>query len=257
MSLQKVGLKALSALLLLFAFTASAHADSAIATLMAQGDAYDAKLDNVRALEAYLQAEKLGATGADTLYRIARQYALRMNDTDSESAQRDLAETALVYAKRAIAADPKSAKAQLSAAVCYGRLVPYVSSKQKVEYSRLIKEHAELGLKLDPTDSYAWHILGVWNYELAKMGPIMRGLVKVVYGGIPPASNEEAARLLSKAVALAPERVSHHVELGRAYLALGLEEQARTELQRGLALPDREKDDPVSKQRAREALAEL
>jgi hypothetical protein len=45
--------------------------------------------------------------------------------------------------------------------------------------------------------------------------------------------------------------------LGRAYLALGLKEQARTELERGLSLPDREKDDPESKRRAREALAEI
>ena len=254
---RKVGLTALAAVLALLAIAASAHADSDIAQLMAEGDAYDAKLDNVHALEAYLQAEKLGASGAETLYRIARQYALRMNDTTSESAQRDLAETALTYAKRAIAADPKSAKAQLSAAVCYGRLVPYVSSKQKVEYSRLIKEHADSALQLDPTDSYAWHILGVWNYELAKMGPFMRGVVKVVYGGIPPASNEEAARLLRKAVEIAPDRVAHHVELGRTYLALGMKDQARIELQRGLALPDREKDDPVSKRRARDALAEL
>ena len=254
---RRVGLKALAAVLALFSLAASAHADSDIAQLIAEGDAYDAKLDNMRALEAYLQAEKLGATGAATLYRIARQYALRMNDTTSESAQRDLAETALTYAKRAIAADPNSAKAQLSAAVCYGRLVPYVSSKQKVEYSRLIKQHADAALQLDPTDSYAWHILGVWNYELAKMGPFMRGVVKVVYGGIPEASNEEAARLLRKAVEIAPDRVSHHVELGRTYLALGMKAQARSELQRGLALPDREKDDPVSKKRAREALAEL
>jgi tetratricopeptide (TPR) repeat protein len=255
----RVGLAALAAALALLAVATSVRADASedIAKLMAEGDAYDAKLDNAHALEAYLQAEKLGASGAETLYRIARQYALRMNDTTSESAQRDLAETALAYAKRAISADPKSAKAQLAAAVCYGRLVPYASTKQKVEYSRLIKEHADIAMQLDPSDSYAWHILGVWNYELAKMGPLTRGVVKVVYGAIPPASNEDAVRLLRKAVELAPERVAHHVELGRAYLALGKKEEARVELMRGLALPEREKDDPISKRRARDALAEL
>jgi tetratricopeptide (TPR) repeat protein len=247
--------KALSAIFAWLLLAASAHAD--IPALLAEGDAFDAKLDNVHALEAYLQAERLGANDANTLYRIARQYALRMNDTESESAQRDLGETALTYAKRAIAADPNNAKAQLSAAVCYGRLVRFGSSKEKVEYSRLIKEHAETAMRLDPTDSYAWHILGVWNYELAKMGVLMRGFVKVVYGAIPPASNEEAVRLLRKAVEIAPERVAHHVELGRAYLALGLKDRARAELERGLALPDREKDDPESKKRAREALAEI
>jgi tetratricopeptide (TPR) repeat protein len=255
MSVKAVALRALAATLALLALCASAQSD--IPSLIAEGDAYDAKLDTAHALERYLEAEKRGAGDAGTLYRIARQYALSMNDTASESTQRDLGETALVYAKRAVAADPNSAKAQLSAAVCYGRLISYVNAKTKVEYSRLIKEHADIALKLDPGDSYAWHVLGVWNYELAKMGPLTRGLVKVVYGGMPPASNEEAARLLRRAVELAPDRVSHHVELGRAYLALGMKPQARAELERGLALPDREKDDPESKRRAREALAQI
>lgn len=255
MSVKAVSLKALSALFALLALSASAQGD--IAALIAQGDAYDAKLDNAHALQSYLEAEKLGAKDAQVLYRIARQYALTMNDTPSESEQRDLGETALAYAKRAVSVDPKNAKAQLSAAVCYGRLVSYVGSKQKVEYSRLIKEHADIALQLDPSDSYAWHILGVWNYELAKMGTFMRGVVKVVYGGIPSASDEEAARLLQKAVELAPERVSHHVELGRTYLALGMKEQAKAELERGLALPNREKDDPESKKRATQALKEI
>jgi tetratricopeptide (TPR) repeat protein len=252
MVVKAVGLRALTAVLVLLAVSASARSD--IAALVAQGDAFDAKLENAAALKAYLEAERLGANDAETLYRIARQYALSMNDTTSEAMQRDLGETALAYAKRAITADPKNAKAQLSAAICYGRLVSFMPSKTRVEYSRLIKEHADTALKLDPNDSYAWHVLGVWNYELAKMGTFMRGVVRVVYGAVPSASNEEAARLLQKAVSIAPERVSHHVELGRVYLALGMKEQARTELERGLALPDREKDDPESKRRAQEAL---
>ena len=129
--------------------------------------------------------------------------------------------------------------------------------RTKVEYSRLIKEHAETALQLDPSDSYAWHVLGAWNYELAQMSAVTRVVVKVVYGGIPAASNEEAARLFHKAVELAPQRVSHHVELGRAYLALGRQDQARVELQKALALPNQEKDDPESKRRGTEALARL
>jgi tetratricopeptide (TPR) repeat protein len=250
-----VTLKALCAIFALAVLTASAQAD--IATLLAQGDAFDAKLDNAQALNAYLEAERLGAKDANTLYRIARQYALSMNDTASEATQRDLGETALAYAKRAVSADPAHAKAQLSAAICYGRLVRFMNARTKVEYSRLIREHAETALKLDPSDSYAWHVLGVWHYELAQMGTLMRGVVKMVYGGVPPASNEEAVRLLSKAVALAPQRVSHRVELGRAYLALGREDEARAQLQQGLSLPDREKDDPESKRRATAALKDL
>ena len=247
--------RAVLATLVFTALTAFSSAD--IPTLLAQGDAFDARLDTAHALDSYLQAEKLGSTDARTLSGIARQYALSMNDTRSEEQQRKLGEQALAYAKRAVTSDPTDAKAQLSAAICYGRLVSLVGARTKVEYSRLIKQHADLALQLDPSDSYAWHVLGVWNYELAQMGGMTRAIVKLVYGGIPPASNEEAVRLFKKAIELAPERVSHHAELGRAYLAAGDKQNARVELEKALALPSKEKDDPESKRRARIALNDL
>jgi tetratricopeptide (TPR) repeat protein len=250
------------ALALLFAFaaclaTAPIFANPDAANLVKQGDAFDAKLDNARALEMYLSAEKLGDTSPDTLYRIARQYALLMNDTPSDDKQRELGEKALSYAKRGVAADPNHAKSVLSVAICYGRLIRFEGARMKVEYSRLVKEHAEKSLQLDPSDSYAWHVLGAWNYELAQMGGFTRTFVKVIYGAMPAASNEEAARLFRKAVEIAPERVSHRVELGRTYAVLGKKDEARTELRKALSLPNTEKDDAESKRRATETLASL
>jgi hypothetical protein len=62
---------------------------------------------------------------------------------------------------------------------------------------------------------------------------------------------------LSQAILLAPQRVSHHIELGRTYVAMGKKDLARSELETGLALPSIEKDDEVSKARGREVLAKL
>ena len=242
------------AVALLFA-SVMAHAD--VAELLKQGDAFDAKLDNAHALESYLRAEQLGATDPDTLTHIARQYALLMNDTTSDDEQRRLGERALEYSKRAVAANPGHAKSVLSVAICYGRLIRFQDTRTKVEYSRFVKENADRALKLDPTDSYAWHVLGAWNYELAQMGAFSRAFVKVVYGGMPPASNEEAERLFRKATTLAPDRVSHHAELGRTLAVLGKKNEARLELNKALALPSREKDDPESKKRAAATLARL
>jgi tetratricopeptide (TPR) repeat protein len=228
-----------------------------VTELVRQGDAFDEKLDNARALELYLQADRLKPNDPETLWRIARQYALLMNDAKSDEQQQEAGEKALEYAKRGVALNPAHAKSVLSVAICYGRLIRFVGARTKVEYSRLVKEHAEKALELDPTDSYAWHVLGAWNYELAQMGAFTRTFVKVVYGGIPEASNEEAERLFRKAVELAPQRVSHRVELGRTYAALGRKEQARDELRRALSLPNREKDDAESKQRASKTLGAL
>jgi tetratricopeptide (TPR) repeat protein len=232
-------------------------AESVTAELIRDGDAFDAKLDNASALDRYLQADRLKPNDPETLWRIARQYALLMNDLQSEEQQQESGEKALEYSKRAVALNPGHAKSVLSVAICYGRLIRFVPARTKVEYSRLVKEYAEKALQLDPTDSYAYHVLGAWNFELAQMGAFTRTFVKMVYGGVPAASNEEAEKLFRKAVELAPQRVSHRVELGRTYAALGRKEEARDELRRALALPNREKDDAESKQRASRTLGTL
>src|SRR5689334_3564729 len=88
-----------------------------VAELLKQGDTLDARLDNAHALESYLQAEKLGATDPETLTHIARQYALLMNDTESDEEQKRLGERALEYSLRAVAKNPEHAKSLLSVAI--------------------------------------------------------------------------------------------------------------------------------------------
>jgi tetratricopeptide (TPR) repeat protein len=245
----------LGALLVLSVSTALASVD--IDRLIQQGDSFDAQLDTERALKSYLQAEKAGSNDPNLFVRIARQYAFSMNDTQDESKQRELGETALDYAKRAVEIDPKNAKAQLSVAICYGRLASVMNNKTKVTYSRYVKEYADKALALDTTDSYAYHVLGAWNYELAGINPFMRTVAKIIYGDIPPASYENAERYFRKAVSIAPQRVAHHVELGRTYAVMGKKELAEQELRQALTLPSKEKDDPESKRRAVETLKKL
>lgn len=244
-------------LLALAASSAVAFANGDVEHLIRQGDQFDAALDTQKALQSYLEAERLGGPTPDLLVKIARQYAFSMNDVASKDEQLKLGEKALEYSKRAVAMDPRSAKAHLAAAICYGRLASLVGNRTKVEYSRLIREHVEKSLQFDPTDSYAHHVYGAWHYELAGISPVLRTLAKMVYGEIPAASYEAAEKHFRKAVELAPERVSHHVELGRTYAALGKKDLARAELQKALELPSREKDDPESKRRAQEALRRL
>jgi tetratricopeptide (TPR) repeat protein len=251
-----VGLRAASMACAALAVPA-AFAQSALADLIEQGTREDARLDTSRALQTFLQAAKLAPDDANILYRVSREYALSMADTQSKEEQRARGEQALAYATRAVAADPANEQAQLAAAICYGRLAPLVDTHTRVAYSRLVKEHADTALALDPRDSYGYHVLGLWNYELASLNPFLRALAHAIYGALPAASYEAAERYLLKAIELAPTRVAHRVELGRTYVALGEKKRARAQLTMALSLPDREKDDPELKRRARQALRSL
>lgn len=232
-------------------------ADPSIAAAMARGNAADEQLKTAESLAAYLEAEKLGGKDAALLVKISREYSLSTVDTKSREEQIKLGEKALDYAKRALEIDPANAQAQLGLAICYGRLAPYLDNKTKIAYSKLVKEHVERALKLDPSLDLAYHVRGAWNYELASLNSVLRVIAKLIYGDLPPASYEDAVKDFKKAIELAPQRVAHHVELGRTYAAMGQKELARAELNKGLALPSREKDDPGTKERGREALRKL
>ncbi|MGC3988805.1 MAG: hypothetical protein QM796_03800 [Chthoniobacteraceae bacterium] len=147
--------------------------------------------------------------------------------------------------------------AQLSVAVCYGRLAPLEDNKTRINDSRLLKGYLDQALELNPRNDLAWYVLGEWNYELASLNAFMRTLARVIYGEVPSASYDDAQECFKKALALNPNQLSYYIELGRTQLALGDQANARTNLQRGFAMPDHLKDDAFVKDRARPALQSL
>ena len=201
--------------------SAAARAADTPAGLIKQGDAFEARLENQKALDTYLAAEKLAPSNAEILRRIAQEYAELMADTNSDDEKRALGEKALDYAQQSVAADPNDAMAQLAMAVCYGRMAPLLDNKTKIAYSRLVKEYADKALALDPNNDLTYNVLGSWNYELASLNPVLRTLAGWIYGRLPDASYEEAARDFQKALALNPNRLANHIGLGRAYAAMG------------------------------------
>lgn len=233
------------------------EATTAAAALIARGDALDSALKTAEALDAYREAERLQPDDPRLLIKIAKQYGESMVDLTDKDRRREAGETALEYARRALALDPGLADAHLAVAICYGRLLDLSPARQKVEYSRQIKIHTEKAIAIDARSDYAWHLLGRWHRAVAETGALLRGLVQVVYGGLPDATLPEAAAAFEKAVSLNPGRVSHHIELGLTYAAMGREADAKAALQRGLALPARERDDPDTKARGRAVLATL
>jgi tetratricopeptide (TPR) repeat protein len=225
--------------------------------LVTAGDALDEKHRNSEALSLYLKADGQKPNDAEILRRLSKQYAQLMLDAKSASEKRQLGEKGLDAAQRAVTANPNNTQTHLSLAIFYGRIALDEPARRKVEMSSLIRQEAETAARLDPKNDYAWHVLGRWNYELANFNPFLKALAQAIYGKLPDASNEKAVEYFSKAIALQPRRVAHHLELGRAYLALGEKQKARAQFNKGLPLPSTEKDDDDNKQRARATLEQL
>lgn len=230
---------------------------ASVEQLIAQGDALDAQLKSEEALKVYLQAEPLAKNDASLLIKIAKQYGESMTAIKDEAGKRKAGDNALAYAQRAAKLAPTLCDAHLAVAICYGRLLDLVPARTRVEYSRLVKQEAETAVKLDPKSDYAWHMLGRWHQAVATMDGFTKVIVKLVYGGLPAATLEDAAKCFQKAIELKADRLCHHIELGRTLALSGKKVQARQSLERGLALPNRERDDAETKARGREALGTL
>jgi tetratricopeptide (TPR) repeat protein len=225
--------------------------------LIDKGKVFERKFQANEALPLYLSAEKIEPKNPDLLVRIARQYRYLMTDASETQEKMRLGHLALDYSTRAAECGPSDSDAQLATAITLGKMLPYMPTKEQVSASPRIKESVDKALAIDPRNDNAWHILGRWNRVLADISGPKRFLAGVIYGGLPKGSYEEAERAMKKAIALNPNRLMHYIELGRIYAQMGRKDEARELINKGLGMPDAEKDDPETKQRARETLAKL
>jgi Tfp pilus assembly protein PilF len=184
----------------------------------------------------------------ESLCAQTKQYCDEMHATKSEAEQKILAAKALDCATRAVAADTNSATAHLCLAVAYVKNFQFVDTRTAISYSRGIKAEAETAIRLDPKNDVSYYLLGRWHYGVANMNFIYKGLVKLIYGGLPHASNELAKENFLKAIALAPNRIIHHLELAKTYHVTGQNELALAELKKCAELSPTDRDDADAKQ---------
>jgi len=232
------------------------RAESA-ADLIRQGYALDVKLKAAQALALYRRAEKLQSRNVVIPVRIARQYRHLMADASDPAEKLRLARLALDSSVRAVTLDPNDSDAQLAVAITLGKMLPLESSGEQVQSSRRIKEAVDRALKLNPHNDLAWHVLGRWHQGYAELSSVRRTLGEMLYGKLPTSTEADAARCFEKAIAANPNRLMHYIELGRTYARMGRTAEARRLIEKGLAMPNVEKDDPDVKQRGRETLSGL
>jgi tetratricopeptide (TPR) repeat protein len=225
--------------------------------LIRKGDVYYAKLQPTEALKFYLPAEKLEPNNPQLLVRIARQYRHLMSECSAKDEKQHLGATAVDYAQRAVSLAPNDPDTQLSVAISYGKLLPFLGTKDQIADSRLIKSAVDKVISMDATNDLAWQVLGRWYLALADVSSVKRALAQLAYGKLPTAKYEDAVHCFEKAIELNPNRLMHYIELGRTYVQMGKVEEAKKFITKGLAMPNTEKDDPETKNIGRQLLAKL
>ncbi|MGC1481148.1 MAG: hypothetical protein WA771_11630 [Chthoniobacterales bacterium] len=235
----------------------SAAPSQSTADLIREGNVYDQRFQADKALSLYQQAERGDPGSADLQIRIARQYRHLMTDAGSKSEKIELGKKAVHHSQRAAQLAPNDPNAQVDLAITYGKMSPLLSGGERVAASREIRRSVDRTLAIDSRNDTAWHILGRWQTGMAEITGLKRSLAEVAYGDLPDSSLAEAARSLERARLLNESRLMHPIELGIVYLKLDRTDEGRKLIEKGLSMPNREKDDPAKKSAGREALSAL
>jgi tetratricopeptide (TPR) repeat protein len=230
-----------------------------LSAILQKADRLDDTDHYSEALAILKALEKGDPTNVEVLYRISRVESDLVDDLPDDARKKghDYAVDAMAYAKKAIEADPHSSEAHLAAAIAYGVMTDFVDDRTKMEYSKVIKAEAEKAIELDPKNDYAYLVLARWNFEMTQLNPILRGIAELLYGQMPPASQDKALADFQKAIELAPNKMIHHFSYGEALARLGRKEEARVEYQKVLRLTPTCREERGYQQKAASGLKTL
>ncbi|HEY3757478.1 MAG TPA: hypothetical protein VGL42_15100 [Opitutaceae bacterium] len=206
------------------------------------------------ALQHYLIALKQDPANAALMEDVARQYSDLSDSQPTLHERRKDAEAAVDYSTRADRAQPNNAVFLTAVAISYGKLSSCSDVSRKVSLSRTIYADASKAVQADPNYAWGHHVLGRWNYAVARVNGTSRMWVKLFYGGLPEASFDAAEKELTRATELEPKEPAHWIELGFIESAEGRTADARKCWQRGLDLPGRQRYQTEYKAQARKAL---
>lgn len=251
-----VKMKRISLLIGLFVLATICLGQNSISDNIDQGDQAQAKFDNEGALKFYQLAYKADTSNCTAIWKISRSL-IDIGELANPDIQRTNYYEGEKYARKAVLHCPSLADAHLALAISVGRVALMEGGKKKVSLSKEVKTEAEKTLELDPKNDIALHVLARWNREVANLSGVLKFAAKILYGGLPPASNDKAIELFKKAIEIKPNYVNHHLELGITYEDLDQYALAKAEYEKVAALPIGVFNDRQHKEDAAQRLAKV
>lgn len=226
-----------------------------INALIKEGNRLESVPDEKAAFLKFKEVLKLNATNIYALNKCSELCSrIGQRETKNIKLRDDYYLAAKIYAESALKVDPNNSEANCVMAIALGRSSMSKSGKEKIVNAKEIKKHVDAAIANDPQNFKAWHVLGRWQYEISNLNSLERGLVKVLYGGLPPATIKQSITAFEKARALRPEFVLNYFEMAKAYKDNNNKAKAIAYLQLMFTLPNQTEDDPAIKEKGRALL---
>lgn len=234
-----------------------ARAQSPDSTLLARGDALRAAFDNAAALSVYDSLANAYPDDFEVLTRLVQAHNDLAEDLLAEGdkkAAEEHFEQAVALAEQFRDRFPDRPEPYFFLAASYGNLALFKGGKSKVRIGRAVESYAKRAIELDSTYALGYLALGIFYREVAGLSWIQRTFAKVLFGGVPGGSREDAVRYLTRAVALDPTLARAHYELALTVGGMDRKAEALPHLERVLTLAPFTSQDVRNRERARELL---
>ncbi len=211
-----------------------------------------------KALGIFQELLKKDSTRIGYLNYASISYAQAGTDQPTEAERKQYFNTALDLAKKAVNKDPESARAQYAYCVALGRLNEHAGTRKKLKNARAIKKRAENAIELDPEMPGPHHVLGRWHRTFANFGTFERGLVDLIYGGMPEGGTyEDAVAYFKDAIRHEPDNPWHFYEIARTYRDMDKTGYARAFAKKAIELSTSSQHMKKGQEKARKLLEEL
>jgi tetratricopeptide (TPR) repeat protein len=244
--------------LLYFTFFLFAATDAQdVNYLLNEGAQLEKDLKDGEALKKYQEALLISPTDLKALNKCSELNSVIGNRQPDKKQKMEYFNAAKTYAETALKINEKDADANFVMAMAMGRIALISGGKEKVERVKDIKKYADNAIEADPNHYKSLHLLGKWNMEVSSLNVAEKAALKIIYGGLPPASVPTAIEFFEKARKANPNFILNYLELAKAYKTNGQSDKAIEVLNRMVKLPPRSADDNNYKAEGKNLLESL
>jgi tetratricopeptide (TPR) repeat protein len=238
----------------MFSFAAFAQSEQ---ELVKKADAYEAALNENAAFETFKQLIRVNPNHYYAQWKASELCSRIGKRQPTPKQQMDFYTAGKAYAANAIRINPNAADGYYAMSVAMGRLALAQSGKERINSVKDIRNYAEKAVKINPRHGRAWHVLGKWHYEVTNLNFLEKAGLKIMYGGLPPASLDESIRNYEKAKLYEPNFALNYLELAKAYKRADQKAKAIELLKKLPSIPNRTMDDAHIKSEGAKLLKDL
>jgi tetratricopeptide (TPR) repeat protein len=222
-----------------------------------EAKAFERQYNTAQAILKYEEALKEKTYQIPILVRLIEIYCFGLEESADEETKKEHLNKAKAYLMMAKNIDSTQADFFYIKAVYLGKLIEVSPVREKAQFTKEIKSLLDEGLSKDPSHVKSLYTLAKWNEEVSGLNPAVKAAMKVIFGGLPPASREQALELHQKARKLNPTFLANNYDLAVVLKKSNKPSQAIEVLQSQMKLPTKTKEELEFKNKSKELLQSL